>query len=175
MLDITLIENIYQFLKNLDSDGFIPTDINIKIIKKERNGTYYKKYKNITDFYKQNKEILDNNKPNRYCTVGDYCFLENIKIQNTISNYTSDFFYYNITSRNPKIRNKIKFDLKRNNSYDNDKTKYIEYLKESLISNLNRNIDLANTRLSNYVDACYVDINYVDNVSNIKDSIENDF
>lgn len=173
MQDLTLIENIYNFLTDLETDGFISKDINLKIINKSRNGSYYKKYNSLNDLYNQNKDILDNNKPNRYCIVGDYGFIENIKFENKVSIYLAEFYYYNITSRNPKIRNKTNFDFKRNNFYDFDKSKYIEYLKESLLSNLNRNIDLANTRLSNYVDACYVDPDYVDNIPRVSDSIEN--
>ena len=173
MLDITLIENIYLFLRDLEKDGFIASDINIKVVYKLRNGIYFKKYKSLSDFYTQNQAILDNFKPNRYCSVGDYCFLENVKFENTVSNYLSEFYFYNITSRDPKIRDKTNFDYKRNDFYTFDKSKYREYLKESLLANLNRNIDLANTRLSSYVDACYVDPNYVDSVPRVNDSIEN--
>lgn len=174
MLDITLVENIYNFLIDLETDGFISKNINLKVIKKKRNETYYKKYSNLKDFYNQNKQILDNFKPNRYCAVGDYCFIENIKFENTITNYLSEFFYYNITSGSPLIRDKTNFKYTRNDFYNFDKSKYIEYLKESLISNLNRNIDLANTRLSSYVDACYVGPGYVDNIPRVEDSIKND-
>ncbi len=174
MQDITLIENIYNFLTDLETDGFIAKDINLKVINKLRNGTYFKKYKDLNDLYEQNKAILDNNKPNRYCAVGDYGFIENIKFENTVTNYLSEFYYYNLTSRNPRIRNKTNFDYSRNDFYEFDISKYIEYLKESLLSNLDRNIDLANTRLSSYVDVCYVDPGYVDNIPRIKDSIEND-
>ena len=175
MLDITLVENIYNFLKGLETDGFIAKNINLKMVKKQRNGSYFKSYKTLDEFYQQNKVNLDDFRPTRYCAVGDYCFIENIKFENTVVNYASEFFYYNITSKNPKIRNKTNFDYSRNDFYEFDKSKYKEYLKESLISNLERNIDLANTRLSSYVDACYVDPNYVDNIPRIKDSIENDF
>lgn len=175
MLDITLIENIYNFLRDIETDGFFAREINLKVITKLRNGSYYKKYKSLTDLYEQNKTILDNFKPNRYCVVGDYCFIENIKFENTVPNYNSEFFYYNITSTNPTIRNKTNFDYKRNEFYDYDKSKYIEYLKNSLLENLERNIDLANTRISSYVDACYVDPNYVDDIPRVKDSIINDF
>lgn len=174
MLDITLVENIYNFLKGLETDGFIASEINLKVINKLRNGTYYKKYKTLEDFYEQNKDILDNNKPNRYCVVGDYPFIENIKFENTVPNYPSEFYYYNVTSFDPKTRDKTNFDYKRNEFYSFDKSKYIEYLKESLLDNLKRNIDLANTRLSSYVDACYVDPGYVDNIPRVKDSIKND-
>ena len=174
MLDITLIENIYTLLLDLEIDGFIAKDINIKVIKKTRDGTYFKKYISTIDFYNQNKTILDNLKPNRYCKIGDYCFIENIKLENKVSDYLSEFYFYNITSKDPKIRDKTNFDYSRNDFYDFDKSKYKEYLKEILISNLSRNIDLANTRLSSYVDTCYVDTNYVDNIPRVNDSIEND-
>ncbi len=174
MQDITLIENIYNFLINLEKDGFICKDINLKVVKKLRNGTYFKKYKTLNDLYLDNKTNLDNLKPNRYCVVGDYCFIENIKFENNVTNYLSEYFYYNITSRKPTKRNKTKFDYNRNEFYDFDKSKYIKYLEESLLSNFDRNVVLANTRLSSYVDACFVDSNYVDSVPRITDSIEND-
>jgi hypothetical protein len=174
VLDITLIENIYKFLKDLETDGFIAKDINLKNVYKMRNGSYFRKYKDLNELYLDNKEDIDNPKPNRYCSVGDYCFIENIKFENTVSNYLSEFYFYNITSKNPKIRDKTNFDYSRNEFYAFDKSKYIEYLKESLLSNFDRNVDLANTRLSNYVDACYVDPNYVDSIPRINDSIIND-
>lgn len=174
MQDITLIENIYNFLKDLETDGFIARDINLKIVHKLRTGTYFKKYKTLQDLYEDNRAVLDNFKPNRYCSVGDYPFIENIKFENTVSNYLSEFYYYNVTSRNPKMRDKTNFDFSRNDFYGFDKSKYKEYLKESLLSNFDRNIDLANTRLSDYVDVCYVDPNYVDSIPRVKDSIEND-
>ena len=175
MLDITLVENLYNFLSGLEKDGFIAKEINLKVVNSLRNGKYYKKYSTLDDFYQKNKEILENKTPNRYCQVGDLVFIENIKFENTVSNYLSEFYYYNVTSRNPISRDKTKFDYKRNDFYKFDISKYKEYLKESLLSNLQTHIDLANTRLSSYVDACYVDPNYVDNIPTIKDSIENDF
>lgn len=174
MQDITLIENIYNFLTNLEKDGFISKDINLKVVNKLRNGTYFKKYKTLNDLYLDNKTILDNLKPNRYCSVGDYSFIENIKFENKVANYLSEYFYYNITSRTPTKRNKTKFDYNRNEFYNSDKSKYIKYLEESLLTNFDRNVVLANTRLSSYVDACFVDPNYVDSIPRIKDSIEND-
>ena len=83
--------------------------------------------------------------------------------------------YYNLTSRTPKIRDKTNFVYNKNNFYDFDKSKYIEYLKDSLLGNLDSNINLANTRLSSYVDACYVTPVYVDDIPRVSDSIENDF
>lgn len=174
MLDITLIENIYKFLQDLETDGFIAKDINLKVVHKVRNGTYFKKYNNLSDLYEQNKTNIDNLKPNRYCAVGDYCFIENIKFENTVSNYLSEFYYYNITSRSPKVRDKTNFDYSRNEFYISDKSKYKEYIKDSLLSNLDININLANTRLSSYVDACYVNPVYVDSIPRVSDSIEND-
>ena len=174
MLDITLVENIYIFLTGLETDGFICSEINLKVVNKLRNGSYYKKYKDLNDFYEQNKSIIDNNTPTRYCATGDYPFIENIKFSNTVSNYLSEFYYYNLTSGNPLIRDKTNFDYKRNDFYTFDISKYKEYLKESLLTNMSRNIDLANTRLSSYVDACYVDPGYVDNIPRVQDSIEND-
>ena len=175
MLDITLIENIYIFLTNLETDGFITKDINIKVINKNRNGSYFIKYNNLLDLYNKNKVILDNNKPNRYCQLGDYPFIENIKFENNVSSYLSEFYYYNVTSKTPKVRDKTNFDYKRNAHYDFDKSKYKVYLNDSLITNLNNNIDLANTRLSSYVDVCYIDTNYVGDIPRVSDSIENDF
>ena len=97
-----------------------------------------------------------------------------IKFENNVTNYLSEYFYYQITSRKPTKRNKTKFDYNRNEFYGFDKSKYIKYLEESLLSNFDRNVALANTRLSTYVDACYISPNYVDTIPRIQDSIEND-
>jgi hypothetical protein len=175
MFDITLTENIYKFLSDLETDGFIAKEINIKVVNKLRTKNYYKKYDNLLDFFNQNKTILQDTSPSRYCTVGDFPFIENIKFTNTVSNYFSEFYYYNITSRNPKIRNKVQYDSKRNDFYEFDISKYIEYLKQNLLLNLQRNISLTNIRLNSYVDACYVDTNYVEENVNPVDSIENNF
>jgi hypothetical protein len=167
VLDITLTENIYLFLKELELDGFIAKDINLKAVRKLGNGTYYKKYSTLSDFYEQNKEILDNVTPNRYCEVGDTVFIENIKFQSTVTNYLLEINFYNITSLDPNIRTKTNFDYSRNDFNDFDKSKYIGYLKQSLLDNTVRNIDLANIRISAYADPCYVDPGYVADIPRV--------
>lgn len=162
MFDITLIENIYIFLQNLEKDSFICKDIKLKIVSKQRNRIYFKSYINLQSLYEQHKSILDNKKPNRYCTVGDYPFIENIQFINNNTNYYSQYNYYHITSSEPFVKDITKYDNSRNNFYNFDKVKYIEYTKQQLIEHNDRNIELADLRLSSYVDACYVDPNYVE-------------
>lgn len=161
MFDITLIENIYLFLTDFEKQNFISKDIRLRVISKTRNKTYFVSYPNLQALYEANKSILDNVRPNRYCVVGDYPFIENIKYINNNTNYLSEYCLYNVTSGNPFTRDKTKFDNNRNDFYEFDKVKYIEYVKKQTIEHNDRNIELADLRLSTYVDACYIDPGYV--------------
>lgn len=175
MFDITLIENIYIFLTNLEKDNFICKDIKLKVVGKQRDKLYFITYNNLSELYQANKDILDYKKPNKYCILGDFPFIENIKFTNNVTNYDSEYRYYNVTSNDPKCRDKTKFDSNRNTFYEFDKSKYIEYLKTNLVEHNIRNIELANLRLNVYVDACYVDPGYVENTSVLFDeNIEDD-
>ena len=162
MFDITLIENIYNFLTELEKTNFICKDIKLKVVTKDRSRVYLVTYKTLNELYLANKTAIDNNKPNRYCIVGDYPFIENITIINNVTNYVSEYYYYNVTSNNPFCRDKTNFDSKRNKFYDFDKSKYIEYIKTELVEHNTRNIDLADIRLNSFVDVCYVDPGYVE-------------
>lgn len=162
MLDITLIENLNSTFSNLLKENFLIGTIKLKVLDKGLKKIYYVSYKDYDEFLFLNDKILSTKGPNKYCTVGDYPFLENIQIYNKNTNYNLEFYFFNLISENPIVRDSSTFSGKLNNFILEDKQKYKKYLSDVFIQSNNKSIQLGDWRLSSYVDACYVDINYVE-------------
>lgn len=163
MLDITLIENLNSTFSNLIKENFIIGTIKLKVLDKSLKKIYYVSYKDYNEFLLLNNNILSTKGPTKYCTVGDYPFLENIQIFNKNTNYNLEFYFFNLLSENPIIRDSSTFSIKLNNFILEDKQKYKKYLSDTFIQSNNKSIQLGDYRLSTYVDACYVNIDYVQN------------
>jgi hypothetical protein len=160
-LDVTTLEYTYLFLKDLETQGFVCYKLVFKVVSKLTGKTSYINFNSLEDYYTRYSFILDDVKPNKYCIVGDFIFLENIKFVNNAVTYENNIFYYNVSDGNPKSKVDIRYNTNKNKFFGVDNPKFVTYLKEQLIAYFNRNIFLQTTRNSAYVDACYVDPGYV--------------
>lgn len=163
MLDVTLLQNINNTLLNLEQENFNTKSIKLKVLSKDLKRIYYISFNSYQEFLNTNSVLLSTSGPTKWCFVGDFPFLENIQVINKNTNYELGFYFYNIISENPMIKDVSTFSGTLNSFILNDKVKYKKFLTDRFIELNNRNIELADLRLSSYVDACYVDIDYVDN------------
>ena len=162
-LDITTLENTYIFLEELETQGFISYKLVFKVVSKQTGKINYMNFENLSDFYNRYSSLLSYTGPNKYCIVGDFIFLENIKFVNNAVSYENNIFYYNISSGNPIIKKDLRYNKSKNSFIEQDVKKFIAYLKENLVSYISRNEFLVNARKDAYVDPCYVDPGYVSN------------
>ena len=160
-LDVTTLEYTYLFLKDLETQGFVSYKLVFKVISRLTGKVSYLNFDNLEDYYTRFSFILDDEKPNKYCIVGDFIFLENIKFVNNAVTYENNIFYYNVASGNPKDKVDIRYNNNKNKFFGIDNPKFVSYLRDSLIAYFNRNTFLTDVRNSAYVDACYVDPGYV--------------
>lgn len=172
-LDITTLENTYIFLNRLQLQGFICNTLVFKVISKHTGKVTYYNFSTLEDFFNRYVSILTNNKPNRYCVVGDFIFLENIKFNNNAVKYELLIYFYNISTGLPTSKIDIHYNNNKNEFYSVDHKKYVSYLHDELLAYFARNTYLKTTRESAYVDACYVNPYYVESNStgNATDSI----
>ena len=166
-LDITTLENTYLFLQELETQGFVSYKLVFKVVSRINRKITFFNFENLQDFYNRYSILLTNTSPNRYCIVGDFVYLENIKFINNAVPYENNIFYYNITSGNPQIKKDLRYNNNKNAFFEQDVKKFVAYLKESLIAYINRNDMLMETRQSAYVDPCYVDPGYVSDDPNV--------
>ena len=160
-LDITTLEYTYIFLKELETQGFISYNLSFKIISKITGKISYINYSDLADFFARYSSLITDQKPNKYCIVGDFIFLENIKFVNDAVPYKNNIYFYNVADGNPKSKIDIEYNNYKNSFLGSDNKKFVTYLKESLIAYFNQNTLLKKTREDAYVDVCYVDPGYV--------------
>lgn len=160
-LDITTLEYTYLFLKELETQGFVCYKLVFKVVSRITGKISYVNYENLEDFFNRYSNLLTNNKPNRYCVVGDFIFLENIKFVNNAVSYENNIFYYNVSSGVPSHKIDIRYNNYKNTFLTKDVKKFVAYLKESLVDYFTQNSLLKQTREDAYVDPCYVDPGYV--------------
>jgi hypothetical protein len=161
VLDITLIKNTYNNLINLEKDNFKIQNFKLKVISKDLKNIYFLNFNSLEEFYINYKSVIDLNGPNIFCDLGDFPFLDTINVQNINTSYFYNLSFYNISSKNPIIRDNTMYNGKSNETINSDKVKYKKYLQDFFIDLTNRNIELADLRLSSYVDVCYVNVDYV--------------
>lgn len=159
-LDITTLEHTYLFLEGLNAQGFISYNLSFKIVSKLTDKVSYINYKDINSFISKYSGIVNDQKPNRYCMVGDFIYIENIKFINTAVSYKNEIFFYNVANGSPRSKINIEYNNYKNAFLSSDSAKFTVYLKELLINYFNQNYLLQKTRQDAYVDACYVDPNY---------------
>jgi hypothetical protein len=164
-LDITTLEYTYLFLVELETQGFKCYKIVFKVISRITGKISYLNFDNLQDFYNRYVNVISNVKPNRYCIVGDFIFLENIKFVNLAVNYENTINYLNISNGNPKVKIDISYYNYKNSFLTQDVKKFVSYLKDSLVGYYNKNTMLKNARSSAYVDACYVNPGYVGDIN----------
>lgn len=160
-LDITTLEYTYLFLKDLETQGFISYDLSFKIISKLSGKKTYISYNDLADFLARYSSLINDTKPNKYCIVGDFIFLENIRFINNTVSYKSNISFYNIADGNPKSKTDTEYNNYKNASLIAGTNKSVAYLKDSLITYFNKNTLLKTTREDASVDVCYVDPGYV--------------
>ena len=173
-LDITTLENTYLLLQELETQGFVSYKLVFKVVSKSTGKITYANFTDLQDFFNRYSSLLTYAGPNKYCIVGDFVYLENIKFINTAVPYKNNILYYNITSGNPQVKKELDYNTNKNAFFEQDVKKFVAYLKEMLVSYINRNNQLVEIRESAYVDPCYVDPGYVLDQRDIDDTQAND-
>ena len=161
-LDGLLISFNNKFLMNLIQEGYDLSKIRFKF-NDFRRPSSYRTFATYSDFATYFSPIL--NDPNGYCRCGKFAVIESINLSNQKLNFPNSYYARTITSK-LQIQKNFKYDSYRKTFNDSQANLYQKYLTRRFTNYLTDFNTLRFARNQQYIDSCYVDLDYFEGDQN---------